>query len=693
MIKKIIFHFLLISASIAMPVAVADDELELYNLTLEELLNVKVTIASRIEQTTNESPSSVTVYTRADIQRMGISSLEELLNYVPGVQTARTQHNGPSDSPIFRGRTGQNGGSPGILLMLDGRRLNDHVYGTAFGQRLNNLDWIKQVEIIRGPGSTLYGANAFNGVINLVSDIKDREIKVRVGEMGTKEASIQLSESYNHFDIELYFHKYQDNGQNYDAFYQFLGTFDDTQDPQERDSLALNLAYNNWYYKGYYSQTVADDFVSHSNLGNGINQAEDTIVNHRIGYDGLSGQNWEIDFYADYMQGVSDLFIRIIPADLASIIWWSDNSIVDAVGGNHLEWSYRQIGSSGQYKFNEQHTLTFGAEYRDEWVDVNPFHGNWLDQSMRTSEGSVILPCDCISRGFWLPGLRADLLLESDRDVLNAWLQDQWKINDSINATVGLRHDHYDDFGGHLSLRGALVYQYSDTTQFKMLYGEAFRAPSFTETRAFVSSSMVGNPNLQPETIRTVDIVWQQNFGLTNLVVTWSNSEIDDEIRLELLEDELQPGVFAFQPQNTGLSELQNWELEVNSSLTDEIMLRAGYTYHTKFVEQGVAQTLGFFALNYNHEALNINLNAFYHDEVLSREADAIAFMEDIYLDNFWRFNLSLNYSINDQLNLMLRSENLFDENYKTYDTANGGLELGIPTRGRIFSVGLDWTF
>jgi len=181
-----------------------------------------------------------------------------------------------------------------------------------------------------------------------------------------------------------------------------------------------------------------------------------------------------------------------------------------------------------------------------------------------------------------------------------------------------------------------------------------------------------------------------ENF---NLVLTWSNSRIEDEIRLMPFEDVLQPGVIAFKPLNSGKSRLENWELELNSSLSESIILRAGYTYHNQFVEQGSAQNLAFLALNYSSENWNLNLNGFYHDKVLSRKADGQIFLEDIYLDDFWRFNLSFNYQINEQFSFLSRVENLFDENYTTFTTTDGGLENGLPTRGRLISIGVQWNF
>ena len=100
-----------------------------------------------------------------------------------------------------------------------------------------------------------------------------------------------------------------------------------------------------------------------------------------------------------------------------------------------------------------------------------------------------------------------------------------------------------------------------------------------------------------------------------------------------------------------------------------------------------------FIALNYNIDNWNVNLNGYYHDKVLSRQDDGATYMDEIYLDDFWRFNFAANYKINDQLNVVFRADNLFDEEYKSFTTTNGGLENGLPNRGRLLSIGVNWTF
>jgi len=322
-------------------------------------------------------------------------------------------------------------------------------------------------------------------------------------------------------------------------------------------------------------------------LGNGINESNELNNNYRFGYDGLEGDKWFLKFYADYMENVTDFFGRLYTPEIASQYFWTDGSTVDAIGGNYLYWKYKQVGSTGQYQLSNNHTLSFGIEFRDEWVADNPFQGNWNAEINESSGGTEYIPCNCRNRGIWLSGEKYDLMPESDRFVYNL---DQWSFNNNVNLTLGIRNDHYDDFGSNTSIRGSLIYNQSKNTQFKFIYGEAFRAPSFLETRTSPASNLVGNPDLKPETIQTIDLVWQQKISQSNLILTYSNSTIDNKIR-ELASDiVVVEGVIDYQPQNVGSSNLSNWELEINHSISESVLLRAGLTHHVEYVKQSTAQ-------------------------------------------------------------------------------------------------------
>lgn len=688
--RYVVIRGMLLGAMFSSPLCA--EEVDLYALSLEQLSTINVTIASRSEQTAKLTASSVTVYTQNDIRSMGIETLEELLNFVPGVQTSRTQQEFAAYPPIFRGNAGLNGSAPNVLLMLDGRRLNSHVHGGGFEAPLNNLDWIKQVEVIRGPGSSLYGVNAFMGVINLVSEINN-SVNLEIGSLGAQSASLQYSDSFRDAEVAIFAHHYSDDGEYYSPFYQFLGTFEGTRDPLKRNTLAANVSYSGWSLENYFSRSVADDFVLGSTLGNGINSQDSELSSHRLSYSGLKGENWDINLYAEYVRNTTDYFIRLMPAQFASQAWWADGSLLDAVGGNHLSSDALQIGLQAKVDLHNDHVLSFGGQFRDENVDVNPVHGNWVQEVMEQSRGTTILPCDCISRGFYLGGERYDFLSAGDRRVLNAWLQDQWVLSNSVELTLGARYDHYDDFGGNLSLRSSAVFQYDDNTQFKLIYGEAFRAPSFNDTRAAPASNFAANADLNPETIKTVDLVFQKTFSSSNLIVTFSNSKTKDEINLVPLDIVIQPGITVLQPQNTGSRTLNNWEVEFNHQVQKNTLLRVGVTHHINHSELGVARDLVFFSLNYGYESIKLNINGYYRDEVLSRRGNGSLNSQDIWLDSYWDLKFTGLYKMTDNLTFSLKVSNLLDEAYKSYTTTDGGLEFGLPNRSRRVSLGLEWRY
>ena len=323
----------------------------LLELTLDELLGLEINIASRSTNTVFAAPSSVSVFTRDDLKRMGVRSLEELLNYVPGVQVSRSQSTGVADTPSFRGRRTDQNSAPSVLLLLDGRRLNSPVEGGGFFNKLNNLDWVKQIEIIRGPGSTLYGANAFNGVINVITQTQERQVNLRVGELDTRELSLQLSDELNVFgqtlSASIFAHKVSDAGEDYAPFFNFIGTLKPTDDPQWRETLGINAALNDFYIDGYYSRSQRENFVEGSNQGNGVNRSLVTDHNWRVGYRGFSYDTWQLDLYADFMNTTKELFLQLLPIELAPVVWWTDGSNDEPIGGNYLRWAYYQLGGDG----------------------------------------------------------------------------------------------------------------------------------------------------------------------------------------------------------------------------------------------------------------------------------------------------------------------------------------------------------
>jgi len=137
-------------------------------LSLEDLLNVEVYSASKFPQKMSEAPSSVTVITAADIRTYGYRKLADILRSVPGLYVSYDRQ---YDFLGVRGFARPGDYNSRILLLVDGNRLNDAVYDTAsIGTEFPlDVDLIERVEFVAGPGSSIYGSNAFFGVINVIT--------------------------------------------------------------------------------------------------------------------------------------------------------------------------------------------------------------------------------------------------------------------------------------------------------------------------------------------------------------------------------------------------------------------------------------------------------------------------------------------------------------------------------------------
>ncbi|NRB37590.1 MAG: TonB-dependent receptor [Pseudomonadales bacterium] len=156
---------------------------EVFSLSLEELLNIEISVASRNETAAFENPAAVYVITQADIRASGLRSIPELLRMVPGLHVSR--FSGGQWEVSSRNKTRRFSGY--LLVAIDGRAVHNPLFGGVFWDMQNTpLADIERIEIVRGPGATTWGSNAVNGVINIITkssvDTQDTYISAGVGD-------------------------------------------------------------------------------------------------------------------------------------------------------------------------------------------------------------------------------------------------------------------------------------------------------------------------------------------------------------------------------------------------------------------------------------------------------------------------------------------------------------------------------
>jgi iron complex outermembrane receptor protein len=158
---------------------------DIADLSIEELLNIKVTSVSKKAEPLSQTASAIYVITQEDIRRSGVSSIAEALRMAPGLNVAQTN----SHAWAISARGFQSGLANKLLVLIDGRSVYTPLYsGVYWDQQDTMLEDIERIEVIRGPGATVWGANAVNGVINIITkNSKDTQGGLASASVGTEE--------------------------------------------------------------------------------------------------------------------------------------------------------------------------------------------------------------------------------------------------------------------------------------------------------------------------------------------------------------------------------------------------------------------------------------------------------------------------------------------------------------------------
>lgn len=468
-----------------------------------------VTIASGARQPVARAPSVATVVTAEDIAAIGAADLDEVLETVPGLHVSRSPI---GYNPIYTIRGIHTQYNPQVLMLVNGIPIT----GAFFGNRSQiwggmPVENIARIEVIRGPGSALYGADAFSGVINIITrtaaDIKGTELGLRAGSFNSRDAWVQHGGTWGGFDVAAYLRVGATDGQRQIIAADALSG---TQFPSlapgpvnlGRDAIdaRLDLARDKWRLRAGYQQR--------DNVGNGAGVASaldprGSNFGERVSAD-LSWQ--DANFAPDLDVTVQASYLHITEQSDLTLYPPGFPGFPDGVTGNPYKWErHLRFNLSAAYTGLQSHKLRFGAGAQNDDLyrtqesrnyTLVPVPGGFFPAPL----GSVVDVSDS------LPFLRPH-----SRRVNYAYVQDEWAFARDWFLTAGVRHDQYSDFGGTTNPRLALVWETAYNLTSKLLYGSAFRPPAFAELYNINNPVALGNPNLKPETIESVELAfaWQ----------------------------------------------------------------------------------------------------------------------------------------------------------------------------------------
>jgi outer membrane cobalamin receptor len=649
---------------------------EMYYKTERMLLS-----ATKNLMESRKAPAINSVITAEEIRNMGARNVFDVLDKIPGFSTSWNQIKG-----IVNVRGVQTDHAEKVLLMIDGVRIRDSYTGSPtflFGEDLM-VENIKRIEVVRGPGSALYGASAFVGVINIITkdpeDFGDDKVvaSATVGSFNTQEYTALFAYNKSEFKIS--------------GHLNYLDT--DGERPMiEEDALSNSPLYNtsaslapghaqtfdekyDFGLKAKYKYLTLNGRILHKRRGSyaGVLGAlnDDSLQKFSMWFLNL---NYHMDITYDlqlstrfyFVHQDADTYWELYPEGFTGA---NDKGLI----GDPI-WENNVIGGelSANYTFGD-HLITPGVVFEEErQFDVrsvnnfaDPFNG-----PVDTSETSNFNKN--VTRRIWA-----------------AYIQEMWEITAYDSLTLGVRYDHYSDFGGTTNPRIGFVHAFKNEMIFKLLYGRAFRAPNNNELYSINNPVVDGNPDLKPETIQTLETSFEIPFmRYFNINISYFHNVFEDIIRW----DTTQPSPYPF-INSSGESTVDGVEAELKFNFGRN---RYGYlnaSYQNSEDDEGrdlpyVADWMG--NVGYNHEffeKLNTNINVSWMGERTRIEGDTrekapSATLVDItlILKNFYK-TFEIKGSV----------FNVFDERYVAPSTITT-ITNDLPLHKRMFLLEVQYKF
>ncbi len=648
-------------------------------------------VATRRRTSLKKAPAIATVITAGEIRNMGARNIMDVLKSLSSIGIAIDEF-GRHMVEVRGIRTTT---SEKILLMIDGHSLNEPYTGGAFANLYIDLpvENIKQVEVMRGPGSALYGANAFLAVINVVTkdaeDPKGTLVTLGGGSFNTKRANVLSGVSDNGLHFLGSIDYFSTDGprllveNDRPAAFPILNnsTAPGTTDQyMEKTDVFLKALYGSWSFRGQYVGKKRGAYIGffHSLTDENTLRYDNfwnELAYHKEINDKLS---FKVRAYMDQFELGSRF--ELLPE--GSVIYTSlTNSFFFPDGmSTKTELTNRTLGSELQLerRLFQGNRLTFGVllekiKQSDVRLYAN-FHP--LNNSPLGSFQDV--------------SALGNFNKAAERDVFAVFAQDEWELNKNLNLTAGARYDRYSDFGGTFNPRFGLVYGFTARGDMKLLYGRAFRAPNFKELYDQNNSFSLGNPDLKPETIDTYEAsVGYALMQSLHFEANYFYSEIDN-----LIDRDTRPTPPMW--INKGRAVVNGAGVKLSGRYSSTNYWRVNYTYqHGEDSETN--RRLPYVPSNratagINHvfsRRLNANMEILWTGERSRPEGDprppvAPHTLVDLTL---------IDKGISENIEIRGSIHNLFDRRYKDPDTSVGLIPDDFPREGMSALVEATYRF
>lgn len=560
---------------------------QLIAMNLGELLKVGIATGSPVE--IDKAPAVATVITSAQIESMGARNLIEVLDSVPGLHVGRNDQN---MAPRFAFRGIITTFTPQPLVLVNGVSLKSVVRGgshTVWGEF--PVRAISRIEVLRGPGSALYGADAFSGVINIITknadDIEHSEVGAMAGSFDTYNLWANHATQIGDWKLALNL--------------EYLAS-DGYEELIESDAQTnLDLLGDALFVAGALPFDPADASLAPANLSMGFKtlhlwaQAENQYVDLMLGIQDLrdngvgQGATEALDLIGRTASYKHLFKATLKPLPLSEALNFSselhfyrssqeieNRMMLFPPGAFFGAFADGFIGNPGWQEDSLKWESKFHySGWQGHQLDIGLGYG--LQDLYEVTETKNFNP-DLTPTGVGLIDVSdtPDVFMPEDRrENFFVYIQDVVNLAEDWTLTAGIRYDNYTDFGSTTNPRLALVWAAQQDLTIKALFGKAFRAPGFAETLTVNNPVSLGNPDIKPELMTSWELA--ANYQIKeNLLLGVNLFHYDLKDLIDFVPDTDAPIATA---QNVGERSGKGAEIEARYTPTDNVSLLANYSY------------------------------------------------------------------------------------------------------------------
>jgi len=474
-----------------------NENFDYLELSLEELLNVEVISASLTKKNQRLSPSTISSITGDELIKMGARTLSDALKLLPGINISE-RRNGRNMVWIRGIPSGRN---TKVMLLVDGVPHREPVFGGWSPDEEVPLTNIEHIEVIRGPGSALYGGNAYSGLISIFTRDRLKEsasVSLLSGSFASKKLTMSAEKNISDGNI------------------LFAGSLFETEGhDMARDRQGQATDHNNQVYSYNGSlKLVLGDLKAGLSINNysteyplySINQTKPQDYQIISGYIDYSKTNW---FSKVYTYNVDRKMDRRILDEQQTQSFQSFSSLNTQLLGATTRFNYQL----------DNHDFLFGGSV----------------EALKVSEYSEIITLKNYQPVFQIQSVLDNNGDNSPQTTNYAFfMQDDLTFLDNkLALTTSLRYDKYQEFAAEWSPRIGLVYAPTNDWTFKGMWGTAFRPPSNLQQYEVRSDGNApGNTNLSPEKIDTKEIALSYRISNNqNISTRYFNNSLSDFIQ------------------------------------------------------------------------------------------------------------------------------------------------------------------